>query len=219
MIIVGLHSIHGIDSNTPEGAGAHPKEGGLRPTRHGGGGVGQLNSMSLTPARSTPVQVLLNDSQVSDGTPPDGTEGGDQEDELVVYEVGIEVEPAEKFDLSDFVEDGNVRKIHNGGEGNVIIYDLERTEKGCYRAKITDMSEFSTYVFFVDNLEKVQEELLEKQTVIALSNDQVNIKNKVVLVVNDYILLEEGPSFLFIVNMWILWIYSLLISLTRYIDI
>ena len=90
--------------------------------------------MSLTPARSTPVQVLLNDSQVSDGTPPDGTEGGDQEDELVVYEVGIEVEPAEKFDLSDFVEAGNVRKIHNGGEGNVIIYDLERTEKGCYRA-------------------------------------------------------------------------------------
>ena len=173
--------------------------------------------MSLTPARSTPVQVLLNDSQVSDGTPPDGTEGGDQEDKLVVYEVGIEVEPAEKFDLSDFVEDGNVRKIHNGGEGNVIIYDLERTEKGCYRAKITDMSEFSTYVFFVDNLEKVQEELLEKQTVIALSNDQVNIKNKVVLVVNDYILLEEGPSFLFIVNMWILWIYSLLISMTRYI--
>ena len=65
MIIVGLHSIHGIDSNTPEGAGAHPKEGGLRPTRHGGGGVGQLNSMSLTPARSTPVQLLLNDSQVS----------------------------------------------------------------------------------------------------------------------------------------------------------
>ena len=199
MIIVGLHSIHGIDSNTPEGAGADPKEGGLRPTRHGGGGVGQLNSMSLTPARSTPVQVLLNDSQVSDGTPPDGTEGGDQEDELVVYEVGIEVEPAEKFDLSDFVEDGNVRKIHNGGEGNVIVYDLERTEKGCYRAKITDMNEFSTYVFFVDNLEKVQEELLEKQTVIALSNDQVNIKNKVVLVVNDYILLGEGPSFLFIV--------------------
>ena len=46
----------------------------------GGGGVGQLNSMSLTPARSTPVQVLLNDSQVSDGTPPDETEGGDQED-------------------------------------------------------------------------------------------------------------------------------------------
>ena len=41
MIIVGLHSIHGIDSNTPEGAGAHPKEGGLRPTRHGGGGVGR----------------------------------------------------------------------------------------------------------------------------------------------------------------------------------
>ena len=73
MIILGLHSIHGIDSNTPEGAGAHPKEGGLRPTRHGGGSVGQLNSMSLT-ARSTPVQVLLNDSQVSDGTPPDGTE-------------------------------------------------------------------------------------------------------------------------------------------------
>ena len=66
MIIVGLHSIHGIDSNTPEGAGADPKEGGHRPTRHGGGGVGQLNSMSLTPARSTPVQVLLNDSQVSD---------------------------------------------------------------------------------------------------------------------------------------------------------
>ena len=109
--------------------------------------------------------------------------------------------------------------MHNGGEGNVIVYDLERTEKGCYRAKITDMSEFSTYVFFVDNLEKVQEELLEKQTVIALSNDQVNIKNKVVLVVNDYILLEEGPSFLFIVNMWILWIYSLLISMKRYIDI
>ena len=25
-------------------------------------------------ARSTPVQVLLNDSQVSDGIPPDGTE-------------------------------------------------------------------------------------------------------------------------------------------------
>ena len=100
----------------------------------------------------------------------------------------------------------------------MIIYDLERTEKGCYRAKITDMSEFSTYVFFVDNLEKVQEELLEKQTVIALSNDQVNIKNKVVLVVNDYILLGEGPSFLFIVNMWILWIYSLLISMIcRYI--
>ena len=173
--------------------------------------------MSLTPARSTPVQVLLNDSQVSDGTPPDGTEGGDQEDELVVYEVGIE--PAEKFDLSDFVEAGNVRKIHNVGEGNVIVYDLERTEKGCYRAKITDMNEFSTYVFFVDNLEKVQEELLEKQTVIALSNDQVNIKNKVVLVVNDQILLEEGPSFLFIVNMLILWIYSLLISMTRYVDI
>ena len=39
--------------------------------------------MSLTPARSTLVQLLLNDSQVSDGTPPDGTEGGDQEDELV----------------------------------------------------------------------------------------------------------------------------------------
>ena len=154
MIIVGLHSIHGIDSNTPEGAGAHPKEGGLRPTRHGGGGVGQLNSMSLTPARSTPVQLHLNDLQVSDGTPPDGTEGGDQEDKLVVYEVGIEVEPAEKFDLSDFVEDGNVRKIHNGGEDNVIVYDLERTEKGCYRA-----------------------------------------------------------------YMWILWIYSLLISMTRYVDI
>ena len=51
-----------------------------------------------------------------------------------MYEVGIEVEPAEKFDLSDFVEDGNVRKIHNGGEDNVIVYDLERTEKGCYRA-------------------------------------------------------------------------------------
>ena len=136
-----------------------------------------------------------------------------------MYEVGIEVEPAEKFDLSDFVEAGNVRKIHNVGEGNVIVYDLERTEKGCYRAKITDMSEFSTYVFFVDNLEKVQEELLEKQTVIALSNDQVNIKNKVVLVVNDYILLGEGPSFLFIVFMWILWIYSLLISMTRYVDI
>ena len=98
--------------------------------------------MSLTPARSTPVQVLLNDSQVSDGTPPDGTE------------VGIEVEPGEKFDLSDFVEHGNVRKIHNGGEGNVIVYDIERTEKGCYRA-----------------------------------------------------------------YMWILWIYSLLISMTRYVDI
>ena len=121
---------------------------------YGGGGVGQLNSMSLTPARSTPVQVHLNDLQVFDGTPPDGTEGGDQEDKLVVYEVGIEVEPAEKFDLSDFVEDGNVRKIHNGGEGNVIVYDLERTEKGCYRA-----------------------------------------------------------------YMWILWIYSLLISMTRYVDI
>ena len=51
-----------------------------------------------------------------------------------MYEVGIEVEPAEKFDLSDFVEDGNVRKIHNGGEDSVIVYDLERTEKGCYRA-------------------------------------------------------------------------------------
>ena len=108
---------------------------------YGGGGVGQLNSMSLTPARSTPVQVLLNDSQVSDGTPPDGTEGGDQEDELVVYEVGIEVEPAEKFDLSDFVEDGNVRKIHNGGEGNVIVYDLERTGEELLQ---------SIYVDFVD---------------------------------------------------------------------
>ena len=71
-----------------------------------------------------------------------------------MYEVGIEVEPAEKFDLSDFVEAGNVRKIHNVGEGNVIVYDLERTEKGCYRA-----------------------------------------------------------------YMWILWIYSLLISMTRYVDI
>ena len=128
MIIVGLHSIHGIDSNTPEGAGAHPKEGGLRPTQQVGGGVGQLNSMSLTPARSTPVQVLLNDSQVFDGTPPDGTEGGDQEDELVVYEVGIEVEPAEKFDLSDFVEDGNV--INNSQWGRRQRDRLRSRENG-----------------------------------------------------------------------------------------
>ena len=147
MIIVGLHSIHGIDSNTPEGAGAHPKEGGLRPTRHGGGGVGQLNSMSLTPARSTPVQLHLNDLQVSDGTPPDGTEGGDQEDELVVYEVGIE--PAEKFDLSNFVEDGNVRKIHNGGYiySRYIVYIIYRS---CCLSRTTrlvgDISIFQQYV-------------------------------------------------------------------------
>ena len=42
-----------------------------------------VNSLKLTPARSTPVQVLLNESQVYDGT-PDGTEeiieGGDQEE-------------------------------------------------------------------------------------------------------------------------------------------
>ena len=42
-----------------------------------------VNSLKLTPAKSTPVQVLLNESQVYDGT-PDGTEeiieGGDQEE-------------------------------------------------------------------------------------------------------------------------------------------
>ena len=32
-----------------------------------------VNRLNLTPARSTPVQVLLNESQVSNGT-PDGTE-------------------------------------------------------------------------------------------------------------------------------------------------
>ena len=32
-----------------------------------------VNRLNLTPARSTPVEVLLNESQVSNGT-PDGTE-------------------------------------------------------------------------------------------------------------------------------------------------
>ena len=47
-----------------------------------------------------------------------------------MYEVGIE--PAEKFDLSNFVEDGNVRKIHNGG----YIYSIVdiRAEQSCLKA-------------------------------------------------------------------------------------
>ena len=42
--------------------------------------------------------------------------------------------------MSDFVEDGNVRKIHNVGEGNVIVYDLERTEKGCYSTELRSLT-------------------------------------------------------------------------------
>ena len=97
-----------------------------------------VNSLKLTPARSTPVQVLLNESQVYDGT-PDGTEeiieGDDQEDELFLGDEGgneYEVEPANEFDWSNFGNVGDVRRIHHGGEGNVIFFDLQRTEKGCF---------------------------------------------------------------------------------------
>ena len=49
------------------------------------------------------------------------------------------MEPANGFYWSDFGHAGDVKRIHHGGEANVIVYDLPKTEKGCFWAKITDM--------------------------------------------------------------------------------
>ena len=51
-------------------------------------------------------------------------------------------------DWSLFVNEGNVLRIHKGGEGSVIIYELTETDKGCLRATISDMGGFSTNVLY-----------------------------------------------------------------------
>ena len=58
----------------------------------------------------------------------------------------------DEFDHEMYIENNNVKRAHNLIDTNVIVYELEKTSKGAYRAKIADTESFSTNVFFVDNI-------------------------------------------------------------------
>ena len=97
-----------------------------------------------TPTKQTRLDV-------SRGT-PDHEEGDEelllQEPSPVAAAAGKALELAYDDDWSLFVNEGNVLRIHKGGEGSVIIYELTETDKGCLRATISDMGGFSTNVLY-----------------------------------------------------------------------
>ena len=97
-----------------------------------------------TPTKQTRLDV-------SRGT-PDHEEGDEelllQEPSPVAAAAGKALDLAYDDDWSLFVNEGNVLRIHKGGEGSVIIYELTETDKGCLWATISDMGGFSTNVLY-----------------------------------------------------------------------
>ena len=143
-----------------------------------------------TPTKQTRLDV-------SRGT-PDHEEGDEelllQEPSPVAAAAGKALELAYDDDWSLFVNEGNVLRIHKGGEGSVIIYELTETDKGCLRATISDMEGFSTNVFIVDNMDKAKEELQDKIMVIALESTNLKLYNGCVVLIADWHVLGHGPS-------------------------
>ena len=142
----------------------------------------------------TPTKEMRLD--VSRGTP-----GDEEEEEALLQEpspaaaaAGRALELANDDDWSIFVDKGNVQKIHKGGAGPVIIYELTETTKGSLRAKISDMQDFSTNVFIVNQLDKAREELKDKITIVALEPDFLEIYNGCVVLISDWHLIGKGPS-------------------------
>ena len=77
-------------------------------------------------------------------------------------------------------------------DGEDVIFDLQKTKKGCYRAKVTDTDKMSTNVFVVGDLAKVEEELENKITVINITKS--TIFKKCVVLINEYVHIGPGLS-------------------------
>ena len=140
-----------------------------------------------TPTKETRLDVSM-------GTPDHEEEELLQEPSPAGAAAGKALELSLDDDWSLFIEKGNVQKIHKGGAGNVIIYELTETDKGCLRATISDMEGFSTNVFIVDNMEKAKEELQDKIMVIALESAHLKLYNGCVVLIADWHVLGHGPS-------------------------
>ena len=112
-----------------------------------------------TPRKSQPT-MEMDISGVSEGTPPPVA--------VCPLEEELESLPIESLPLKELPESlswwdasydlhqGYVRKAHQeGGDVNVLVYDLTKEKSGVYRAVISDLYETSTNVFFTGNIDRV----------------------------------------------------------------
>ena len=138
----------------------------------------QAAPLNVTPKRmrereedslNTPAKARRRITDLSDSTPKEHFEL-----EEAVEEVAAEKEG--DFVYTDYVFPGAVKKAHQGQECCVIIFELEKQSKGCYRATISDGEDFSRNLFLVGNLEKAEAELVGKISVVNLFDLTINQK-------------------------------------------
>ena len=136
----------------------------------------QAAPLNVTPKRmrereedslNTPAKARRCITDLSDSTPK----------ELELEEAGEDAAGKEgDFVYTDYVFPGAVKKAHQGQECCVIIFELEKQSKGCYRATISDGEDFSRNLFLVGNLEKAEAELVGKISVVNLFDLTINQK-------------------------------------------
>ena len=155
-----------------------------------------------TPAKKTktlvktPVRRSIFDSSIQSKGAPTDTSILEEEIELInkANSSSESIEDDSDFDHEDYVTKNGVKTAHKAEDTNVIVFELEKTAKGAYRGKIADTENFSTNVFFVDNIKKVEENLLNKTTDVALHKSNMALHNKCVLLIKDFHVLGPGPS-------------------------
>ena len=137
----------------------------------------QAASLNDTPKRmreedslTTPAKTRRRISDLSDSTPK----------ELELEEAGEDAAGKEgDFVYTDYVFPGAVKKAHQGQDCCVIIFELVKQSKGCYRASISDGEDFSKNLYIVDNLDKAEAELVGKISVVNLFADALSLHQKV----------------------------------------
>ena len=137
----------------------------------------QAASLNDTPKR---MREREEDSQIT----PAKTRrriSDDDDDDDTPKELELE-EAAEKegdFVYTDYVFPGAVKKAHQGQDCCVIIFELEKQSKGCYRASISDGEDFSKNLYIVDNFDKAEAELVGKISVVNLFATALSLHQKV----------------------------------------
>ena len=107
---------------------------------------------------------------------------------------GVESDPHINKNI-DQVCEGNVKKAHAGGITTVNIADVKVCPfNGYYRASISDGADLSDKVIFDTKLnDRIEKELLGEAKVSIVRLDQVNIFQKCIVGVVDYVKLGDGP--------------------------
>ena len=126
------------------------------------------------------------------GTPPGSSETSKSAEDSEDESEEEETEEDNSFKIDDVLFGGEVKSLHSGKTTNVIIWELEKTEKGCYRAKVGDFENMSTNIFIDNNFEKAEEELIGKISVIEITD--LDIFNKIVVLIHNWNFLGPGPS-------------------------